>query len=493
MLFNSYIFVLAFLPVFLIAFFAVRKASYDDPKMRGLCKALVAACSLLFYAPFGWRNLLALVMSILVNGVLAWILVRYRGQGGKILLGAAVTVNVIWLLAFKFNGIFFPVAVSFYTFNQISYLVDLYRGEAGHIGGNGSAAVKDSGAAGFGVGRFDLLGYLSYILFFPKLLQGPLMRYSEFDSEFEKAMDARVDYEVLLRGLYLFSMGLFKKVILADTFGKAVNWGFDNIPTLGSLEAVLVAVFYSFQLYFDFSGYCDMAAGVCKIMGFELPLNFNSPYKAQNIIDFWKRWHITLTKFFTKYIYIPLGGNRRGMARMYINLMIIFLVSGLWHGNGWTFIVWGALHGVLYVVTRLLKDHPLPVPGAIKVIMTFIYVTLAWVFFRAATVRDALLLMGRMFTGGRKPIASALSSCFMLDELWYVIKVTPAMKLSFAWDICLWLFVVFAAAVVFFAPNAIERASRDRIGVKTTLLTGVLLMWSVVSFAGVSTFLYMNF
>ncbi|MCR5155491.1 MAG: MBOAT family protein [Butyrivibrio sp.] len=507
MLFNSYIFMLAFFPVFLIVFFAVRKASYDDPKMRELCKALVAAFSLLFYAPFGWRNLLALVMSIVVNGVLAWILVRHtekvvlrKEEGlkgadesafvngtaaltpGRILLGAAVTVNVIWLLAFKFNGIFFPVAVSFYTFNQISYLVDLYRGEipvSGETAGNGNG--------------FDLLGYLSYILFFPKLLQGPLMRYSEFDEEFEKALDACVDYEVLLRSLYLFSMGLFKKVILADTFGKAVNWGFDNIPTLGSLEAVLVAAFYSFQLYFDFSGYCDMAAGVCKMMGFELPLNFNSPYKAENIIDFWKRWHITLTKFFTKYIYIPLGGNRKGMARMYTNLMIVFLVSGLWHGNGWTFIIWGVLHGALYVVTRMLKDHPLPVPRAIKVIMTFIYVTLAWVFFRAANVRDALLLIGRMFTGGRKPIASALSSCFMLDELWYVIKVTPIMKLSFAWDICLWLFVAFAAAVVFFAPNAIERARRDRIGVKTTLLTGLLLVWSVVSFAGVSTFLYMNF
>ncbi len=464
---------LAFLPVFLIVFFAVRKVSYDDPKMRGLCKALVAGGSLLFYAPFGWKNLLALLMSIVVNGILAWLLVSRRGADhGKVLVAIAVAVNVIWLLAFKFNGVFFPVAISFYTFNQISYLVDLYRGE---------------------IEEFDLPGYLSYILFFPKLLQGPLMQYSDYDNEFEKSLKAQVDYEVLLRGLYLFSMGLFKKVILADTFGKAVNWGFDNIPTLGSLEAVLVAVFYSFQLYFDFSGYCDMAAGVCKMMGFELPLNFNSPYKAQNIIDFWKRWHITLTKFFTKYIYIPLGGNRKGMARMYINLLVVFLVSGLWHGNGWTFIVWGALHGVLYVVTRMMKDHPLTLPKAVKVAITFIYVTMAWIFFRANTIGDALALIGRMFTGGRKSIASALSSCFMLDELWYVIKVTPIMKLNFAWDICLWLFVVFAAIVVFFAPNAIEKAEKERIGVKTALLTGILLVWSVVSFAGVSTFLYMNF
>ena len=446
-----------------------------------------------------------LALSVAVNAVLAWRIFQkrveiesagtvdddgnLRGQApglrtGGILLGGSVVANVACLLAFKFGGVFFPIAISFYTFNQVSFLVDLWRGQIGFAGENGAGNGDGTG--------FDLLGYLSYILFFPKLIQGPLMGYKDFDAELEKSLTARVDYEVLLRGLYLFSMGLFKKVILADTFGKAVNVGFDNVMGLGSLEAMLVAVFYSFQLYFDFSGYCDMAAAVCMMMGFELPLNFDSPYKAVNILDFWKRWHITLTKFFTRYIYIPLGGNRKGAARMYANLMIVFLVSGLWHGTGWNFIVWGAMHGVLYVVTRWCKKD-LPLPRLVKVALTFIYVTLAWVFFRAATVGDAIALIGRMFTGGRKPIATALSSCFMLDELWYVIKVTPIMRWNFAWDVCLWLFVVFAVAAIFFARNAIERAGEDAIGLKTTLLTGRLLVWSVVSFAGVSTFLYMNF
>ena len=549
MLFNSYIFFFIYMPAFLVLYFLVRGRGGAAAKAGS--EWLIVIFSLLFYVPFGWRNLLVLCASLVVNAVLAWAIARGRGAsggsvgeetapgsegtpgagnaaakaGGRLLLGAAVVLNVACLLAFKFRGTFFPVAISFYTFNQIAYLVELWRGrEAAQAQdeGNGAEAARSGGR-----GEFSLLDYLAYILFFPKLLQGPLMAPADFDRELEKSLAARVDFEVLLRGLYLFSLGLFKKAILADTFGKAVDAGFGSITGLGSLEAVLVAVFYSFQLYFDFSGYCDMAAAICMMMGFELPLNFNSPYKAVNIVDFWKRWHITLTKFFTKYVYIPLGGNRKGAARMYVNLMIVFLVSGLWHGSGWTFIVWGALHGVLYMVTRMLgapagrygvqRDMPVAndaqnkVSGKIsesaplgetlrqklvhagKVFLTFAYVTLAWVFFRADTVRDALTLIGRMFVGGGKPIATAISSCFMLDELWYVIKVTPLMKLGFAWDLCLWLFVVVAVAIIFFARNAIERARECTIGVKMTLLTGILLVWSVVSFAGVSTFLYMNF
>ncbi|WP_196811906.1 MBOAT family O-acyltransferase [Butyrivibrio sp. VCB2001] len=396
----------------------------------------------------------------------------------KLILAFAVLANVVSLLFFKFSGVFFPVAVSFYTFNQISYIVDMYRGE---------------------IEEFSLLDYLAYILFFPKILQGPLMGYGEFSKELEGAIDTdpAIDYELLLRALFLFSMGLFKKVILADTFGQAVNFGFDAVAGLGSLEAILVAVFYSFQLYFDFSGYCDMASAVCMMIGFELPQNFDSPYKAVNILDFWKRWHITLTKFFTKYVYIPLGGNRKGMARMYVNLMIVFLVSGLWHGNGWNFIVWGAMHGVLYVITRMVRgkkeDKLSAAVRVVKTLLTFVYVTLAWVFFRASSIREALELIGRMFVGGHKRIATQLSACFQLDEIWYVIKVTPIMKLPFAWESCMWLFLIVAVAIIFFSKNAITIAKNCKVGVKTTIATAILLVWSIISLAGVSTFLYMNF
>ncbi len=483
MLFNSYSFLLAFLPVFLVAFYVARKESYRNPGSGDVCKWLVVLASLIFYAPFGVKNLVVLGVSIAVNAVLSSLIASKRS---KSLLAIAVVLNVVSLLFFKFSGFFFPVAVSFYTFNQISYVVDTYRGETG---------------------KFSIVDYLAYILFFPKLLQGPLMGYKDFEKSMDDALDSREDFEVILRALFLLSLGLFKKVILADTFGKAVDFGYENLTTLGSLEAVLIAVFYSFQLYFDFSGYCDMAAAVCMAIGFELPVNFNSPYKAVGIVDFWKRWHISLTKFFTKYVYIPLGGNRRGAARTYLNLMIVFLLSGLWHGNGWTFIVWGAMHGVLYVAERALgsgknkaagksvgdtKKEPVVV-RAVKELLTFAYVTIAWVFFRADTIRDALTLIIRMFTGGHKRLATHLSSCFQLDEIWYVIKVTPISKLSFGWDICLWLFLIVAVVIIFFCENAITTSRKCRIGAGTTVATLILMLWSIISLAGVSTFLYMNF
>ncbi len=546
MVFNSYEFFILLLPVFLVGFFMLRDKSAHGAKWW------IVLMSVLFYGPFGARNCAVLAASIVVNAVLANAMARkYQVERGSsdasgekeksdskqhsgisaAILILALVANVAVLLFFKFGGVFFPIAISFYTFNQISYLVDLYRGE---------------------IEEFNLLDYLCYILFFPKILQGPLMGYGDFCRELEKAVgiekvadmatnagrpaDVRtetqkrrgcVDFEIVLRGLLLFSMGLFKKVIMADTFGKAVDYGFGNIQGLGSLEAILVAVFYSFQLYFDFSGYCDMAAAICMIIGFELPLNFDSPYKAVNIVDFWKRWHITLTKFFTKYVYIPLGGNRKGAARMYSNFMIVFLLSGLWHGSGWTFIIWGAMHGLLYVVTRAMKEFgkenknaleqssrnsaknileddadgnsagKVSVMGKLihvgKVGLTFIYVTLAWVFFRSNTPGDAITLIKRFFTGGHRRINTHLSSCFQLDELWYFIKVTPIMKLSFAWDVCLWLFLIVAAVMIFFAPTAITISKKCKIGVKTTLLIALLLVWSIISFACVSTFLYMNF
>ncbi|MBR1670280.1 MAG: MBOAT family protein [Butyrivibrio sp.] len=515
MLFNSYIFVLVFLPVFLILYFVVRKASYNSIGLRDACRWIIAAGSFVFYVPFGLRNTLVLIVSIALGRIMTYLISSAgntgSGSGGtagakssrqKLLFAAGLFINIGSLLFFKFSGSFFPVAVSFYTFNQISLLVDIYRGDARFPG---------------------LADYLSYILFFPKLLQGPLMGFDEFGEKLERALKDKLSFENLLRGLLLFSMGLFKKVILADTFGKAVDYGFDNIISLGSLEAVLVAVFYSFQLYFDFSGYCDAAMGISMMMGFDLPMNFNSPYKAVSIVDFWKRWHITLTRFFTKYVYIPLGGNRRGRMRMYLNYMAVFLLSGLWHGNGITFVIWGAIHGGLYVITKAAMSmhrdsamktgtsekevsgemtvadrapHKVLISGissGVKVIFTFILVTAAWVFFRARTVKEAFSLFMRVIEGGKKPITTQLSSVFQLDEIWYVIKVTPIMRFNFAWDICLWLFVIAAAAIVFFFPSAADFSKNCRLGVKTTLLTAILLVWSILSFAGVSTFLYMNF
>ena len=520
MVFNSYSFVLMFMPIFLIGIY-VKKGNAGK-----VCDLWIIACSLIFYAFFGINHLAVFLISIFWNICVAIPLKFMRSSSAhvnlfgkdiapaKLWMAVGVSGNIILLMFFKLwkpivsafsgdtSGFFFPIAISFFTFNQISYIVDLAGGE---------------------IEEFSLRNYLSYILFFPKLIQGPLMGYTDFRKEMEKVYEFKAEYETILRGLLLFSIGLFKKVIIADTFSAAVDYGYDNILALGSLEAVLTALFYGFQIYFDFSGYCDMASAICMMIGFELPVNFNSPYKAENIVDFWKRWHITLSKFFTGYLYIPLGGNRKGKTRTYVNYMIVFLLSGIWHGTGITFIIWGAMHGVLYVVTKALGnigaaaksevtdnnlqkiygDKAVYVGKASKtclkntinagILATFIYVNVAWIFFRAENVRDAICLIKQMFVGGLKPISTGLSSCFQLDELWYVIKITPIMNFNFAWDACLWLFVIAAVVMIFFCENALVRSRECKIGLSSTLLTAFLLVWSIVSLGDVSTFLYMNF
>ena len=472
---------LLFLPIFLAAYFSIRTYIKDHKKKEGMLNLLMILGSLVFYGLFDFRNTVIFCMSIFLN-INAINIIRMKNS--RVRLGVCIAANIAILCFFKFRGTFFPVAISFYTFNQISYLVDLYRGD---------------------IEEHDLMDYLIYILFFPKILQGPLMNYSDFIGGLKKAYDEDLDWEKIMRGMLLLSIGMFKKVILADTFAKAVDYGFSSIPNLGRMEAILSAVFYSFQLYFDFSGYCDVAAAICLMMGFELALNFNSPYKAVDIDDFWDRWHITLTKFFTKYVYIPLGGNRKGRLRTYENIFTVFLLSGIWHGNGLTFVVWGMMHGILSIITRIVKNKKKAAgekaeSRAVSVckrifgtIFTYAYVTAAWVFFRAEKISDALLLFKRMAVGGIRPFYSTFADGFNLDEIWYVIKVTPLMKLSFAWDICLWLFLIVGAGIIFFGKNAVSYSKECKINLGTTVLTAVLLVWSIISFSGVSTFLYMNF
>ncbi|MBO4456788.1 MAG: MBOAT family protein [Butyrivibrio sp.] len=485
MLFNTYGFMLLFLPVFLVAFFIIRAFVQDQIKKEAALNILIILASFVFYSFFGVRNTAVLCISLIINIIIIYRIGKSKKK--KAWLIAGIAFNVVLLSFFKFSGLFFPVAISFYTFNQISYVIDLYRGE---------------------IKEFDIPDYLVYILFFPKLLQGPLEGFGSFDAGIKKAYEEELDWEKMMRGLLLLSMGLFKKVILADTFAKAVEYGFSAIPNLGRMEAILTAVFYSFQLYFDFSGYCDVATAICMMMGFDLATNFNSPYKATDIDDFWNRWHMTLTGFFTKYVYIPLGGNRKGRVRTYINVLIVFLISGIWHGSGLTFIIWGAAHGVMSVLTKMVKNARkekkeakdnkavkifAAVRKAAAVLGNYIFIMATWVFFRAETVSDAIGLFVRMAVGGPKPFYSTFADGFRLDEIWYIIKVTPIMNYNFAWDLCLWLFLAAAVIIIFFGKNAIRFCRECKINMGTTLLTAFLLLWSIISFSGVSTYLYMNF
>ena len=316
--------------------------------------------------------------------------------------------------------------------------------------------------------------YALFVSFFPQLIAGPIVNHSEMLPQFERLEEKKPDWERIAGGFALFVLGLAKKVLLADTFGAGVDYGYTNIAALGRADAVLVIVFYALQLYFDFSGYCDMAVGIGRMLGIEIPINFDSPYKAVNIVDFWKRWHITLNRFFTKYVYIPLGGNRRGEARMYGNFLIVFFLSGLWHGAGFTFIVWGMLHGVLYVVTRFWQKHVRVGQGkkeqAVRIgsriatvvsqILLFIYVSIAWVYFRAETIAQANQMLLTACRGKVQKFSYDLAECMRPDEFWYVLKVLHLDNRP--WSHYILMFVILAAGLYFalVGPNAAKRMAR---------------------------------
>lgn len=284
-------------------------------------------------------------------------------------------VNQISNLNISFLRLAIPLAISFYTFQQITYLVDTYRNE-----------IKDN----------NFLSYCIFITFFPRLLMGPITRYNEVMPQFQFVEQKNVNYRNMSLGLYLFFIGLCKRVVIADTFGIYVDLGYETTQSLSLAEAWITSFSYTFQIYFDFSGYTDMAIGTAYFFNIKLPLNFNSPYLAVNIQDFWRRWHITLSRFLRDYIYIPLGGNRKGEIVTYINIMITFLIGGFWHGAGWTFIIWGGIHGAALCINRSWHKFNIRVSRLLAIFITFNIVNIAWVFFRAKSLHDAINVLKAM-------------------------------------------------------------------------------------------------
>ncbi len=465
MTFNSYIFIFVFLPAFLLGIYLLRRVFSDKSYSLTLIRMWIIIASVIFFVGYGKISLGALFLSVSFNAVMGYLIYKKN-----ISVIPGIIVNIAFLCFFKYNGsIIMPVAVSFYTFSQIAFLIELKRGE---------------------IPRYDLLEYLSFILFFPKIMQGPIADYKNVSGQIEKLKDKMISSDDVLHGIILFTFGLAKKVLLSDVLGKGADYGYQSLSTLTALDAVIVSLCFTFQLYFDFSGYCDMAEGICRMMGIDLDINFNEPYKAGNIGEFWDRWHITLTRFFTRYVYIPLGGSRRGTFRTYINILIVFLLSGIWHGAGLSFIVWGMLHGLAMVFDRAVgKKRCAP--------LTFIYVNLAWVFFRASTIGDALTLIGKIFSPNAwyygHHVSIKLAECFQLDELWYILKVTPIAGMPFGGYICMWLILALSALLVFKAQTARALAGRIKRTPFVMVVTGLLFVWCTISLGNVSTFLYVNF
>lgn len=498
MLFNSYIFIFLFFPICLAGYYAL--IHYQK---KELAKFFLTAMSFWFYGYFQINYLLIMILSIAGNYLFHILLSRKRSRArSKALLILAVTANLGVLFYFKYydffvenvNAVFgtsfllkhvlLPLGISFFTFQQIGFIVDTYRGE-----------VRDCG----------LLTYALFVSFFPQLIAGPIVKQSEMLPQFERITEKKADWEKIYKGFMLFIAGLFKKVILADTIGAGVDYGYTNLATLGRMDAVLVIIAYSLQLYFDFSGYCDMARGIGGMLGLEIPVNFNSPYRARNIVDFWKRWHITLNRFFTTYVYIPLGGNRKGRGRMYVNLLIVFLLSGFWHGAGWNFIVWGMLHGLLYVMTRWWqerhKDKMTKVSGKfrnlivtqVSKICLFLYVSIAWVYFRAQDIAQANRMLMTALRGNMQKLSLDMAECFELDELWYVLKVLHLDHFVFSRYVLMFFMLAVGLVLSMFGRNAGEITDKMKGKAVSAVLFGVVFVWCVLSFSQVSTFLYFNF
>lgn len=407
MLFNSPEFLFAFMPVTMAVFFLLGRLGQGRTWQQTGPMLWLVLASLFFYAWWEWENLFLLGFSLLVNYRLSQHLIQRTADGrpNHWALRAGVAFNLALIIWFKYANFFagaagdlvgeqwslgnivLPLAISFFTFQQISYLVDGHRGK---------------------VAACHWLDYAMVVTFFPHLIAGPIVRYQQVLPQFKQPEVFKFDRNRIGAGLTLFVLGLTKKMVFADSIAPYANLAFDAAAqgiVLTLTEAWVGALAYTCQLYFDFSGYSDMAIGLAWMFGIRFSLNFNSPYKSRSIQDFWRRWHITLSAFLRDYLYIALGGNRHGEMRRQVNLFLTMLLGGLWHGAGWTFVIWGALHGGYLMVNHYWRDitarwgfsddKPL-LPQAVAWLLTMLCVVVAWVLFRAVNLDTALSMLSSM-------------------------------------------------------------------------------------------------
>ncbi|MGR9087526.1 MAG: MBOAT family O-acyltransferase [Gammaproteobacteria bacterium] len=398
MLFNSYAFILAYLPVVFFGFYGLGRYGHRWASLW------LAAASLFFYGWWDYRYVALLLASVTFNYGSGWAIANVRSLKPKITLALAVVANLLLLGYYKYanffienlNGliggeltgieIILPLGISFFTFTQIAYLVDTFQGK---------------------VRETNFVHYILFVTYFPHLIAGPVLHHKEMMPQFAQYDHCRIDLKNIAVGLTIFILGLAKKVLIADSLAEYATPIFNGVsaglhPLL--FDAWIGALGFTFQLYFDFSGYSDMAIGLSLLFNVRLPVNFNSPYKAVSIIEFWRCWHMTLSRFLRDYLYIPLGGNRKGPGRRYLNLMITMSLGGLWHGAGWTFVIWGGLHGFYLTVNHLWIDWKRRMhwrdggrwSRTASALLTFLLVVVGWVFFRADTLEAALEIIQGM-------------------------------------------------------------------------------------------------
>ena len=421
MVFSSILFLFYFFPAFLVLYFLTpyRWKNYS---------ALAGSCIFYFWgAPSFFAILL---IGLIVDFYLNRLIWYAEDKVKKNLLITVIILNTSMLIWYKYLNFFadnvnsvlqtleigsiplpdilLPIGISFITFQKLSYSIDIYRRKA---------PVQE-----------NFVNYALYILFFPQLIAGPIVRYNEVAAQINDRRDAE-NIDNKIAGFYRFMIGLGKKVMIANTLGMFVDLHFGSVGEMSSAMAWLVIVAYSFQIYYDFAGYSDMAIGMARMMGFRFPENFNFPYISQNISEFWRRWHITLGSWMRDYLYIPLGGNQLGKRRMYINLWVVFLISGFWHGAAWNFVIWGIFHGLFLIADRVFLISLLSRLGKIpSVLITFLIVLIGWVFFRAETLSYALVYLEKMFSFNGGDIL------WQEPKFWTVIVVAAFFSFSGLWS-----------------------------------------------------------
>lgn len=489
MLFNSYTFILIFLPLVATGYFLLHK--YGPAKWAFL---FLLAASLCFMSFWNFYFALALMSSILFNfacGTMLSIASQKDAKSKKTIFIVAITMNILFLGFFKYSNFFLenvnalfateiqklhlllPIGISFYTFMQIAWLTDIYR------------------RGGY---RYDFLSYCLYVTFFPSVMSGPIAYHTEIIPQLKTETVGIFNVSNVCRGLFIFSIGLFKKAAIADTLAIIVNGGYDASSVLTFTEAWLTSLSFTMQLYFDFSGYTDMAIGAALVFNIHLPVNFNSPYKALNIKEFWQRWHITLSRFLLNYVYIPLGGNRKGEARTLINILLLFLICGLWHGSAWTFVFWGFITGVASIIYRLWTKTGLRLPKAVAWLIYFNFFNLSVVFFRAQTWQDALKVLKGMIGFNGIIVSPNLAA----SPFWQSLT---AIGIRFgAWranlpgtDNLVYFLCILLIPFILLTRNSnelLERFSpnwKNALGVSLMMIAGLLLLNQT------SSFLYFNF
>ena len=492
MVLPSYSFIFIFLPAVVILYLIA-----NSRNLYTAGKGILLVSSLVFYALLtpGIKGLAALLISIAVCYCIATFGLKADIPPAvrKLLLTIGIILNIALLIycrylgyieklieqagggTFTFEAIVVPVGISYFTFSQIAYLVDTYRNP--------------------GI-RYSVLDYALFVSFFPKITVGPIALTTEMIPQFNDSLRKRINYDNMSKGFYRFTLGLAKKLLIADNLGKFVDIGYANIPNLGTGDALLVILSYTLQIFFDFSGYCDLASGICLMLNLDLCENFDGPYRSLSITEFWKRWHITLTRFFRNYLYIPMGGNRKGKIRTYFNNLFIFLISGLWHGAATHFVLWGGLHGIGMIVSKLISPVTKKVPRFIRWFATFAFVNLAWVFFRADDTEIAVSMIARLFTGGFIPLNSALIAACIPTEFqliqWLILKAAP--DFTYYSGCAIWIILV-AIGLYFstISKTVKERCDAFAASHRKVAITVILFTWSVLSLSEVVEFIYVNF